>query len=113
MRQLKQKDIATVRLELIEEQHGLCCLCNQIINNPVLDHCHRSGLIRGVLCRGCNAALGVLENRMAMYGLTDESKLKSFLDNLIEYRKQHYELIHPKHGKVKKRPKKVSPKLSK
>ena len=112
MRQLKQKDIAIVRLELIEEQHGLCCLCNQIIDNPVLDHNHKTGLIRGVLCRGCNACLGIIENRMAMYKLTDESKLKLFLDNIIEYRKQYYEMIHPSHGKVKRRSKKVSSKQS-
>lgn len=110
MRQLKQSEIASVRIDIAHEQGGLCCLCGHILNNPVLDHNHKSGLIRGVLCRGCNAALGVLENRMAMYGLTDENKLRTFLNNIIDYRNSYYEMIHPKHGKPKKRSKKASSK---
>lgn len=106
MRKLKHSEIADIRKEIAHEQHGLCCLCNTIISNPVLDHNHKTGLIRGVLCRGCNACLGTIENRIAMYGLTDEDKLKVFLNNIIEYRKQYYEMIHPTFGKKKRKTKK-------
>lgn len=46
---------------MIDEQGGVCILCEQ---NPavVIDHSHISGDIRGVLCNGCNFAIGRLES---------------------------------------------------
>ena len=34
----------------------------------VVDHCHESGEIRGVLHRSCNAALGKLDNAVGRWG---------------------------------------------
>ncbi len=44
---------------MIEEQGGLCALCYE---NPAVqvDHCHKTGAVRGILCLNCNAALGAL-----------------------------------------------------
>jgi len=36
-----------------------CALCNARPGHLVLDHEHRTGLVRGRLCRGCNISEGV------------------------------------------------------
>lgn len=49
------------RKELLDEQLGLCAICDKVVMNSKLnhlDHCHESGEIRGVLCHNCNVGLG-------------------------------------------------------
>lgn len=41
--------------ELFFFQCGLCAVCRQRDKNLVVDHDHGSGLIRGILCYGCNS----------------------------------------------------------
>src|SRR3954467_3392479 len=46
-------------------QDKRCASCRDEIPEPPnhnshLDHCHCTGRVRGVLCRGCNRALGML-----------------------------------------------------
>lgn len=67
MEKIKYKDIAAVRNYLIEQQQHRCGLCDDIIDEgkAVLDHDHRSGIIRRVLHRGCNSMLGKIERNMA------------------------------------------------
>jgi len=40
-----------------------CLICKGKSKKPrlVVDHCHRTGYVRGVLCERCNSWLGVLE----------------------------------------------------
>lgn len=42
------------------EQDGACAICKKR-EAVVVDHCHDSGKVRGLLCLGCNTALGYLE----------------------------------------------------
>ena len=67
MEKIKYKDIPAVRNYLLEQQDHRCALCDDIIEEgkAVLDHDHRSGIIRRVLHRGCNSMLGKIENNMA------------------------------------------------
>jgi hypothetical protein len=48
--------------DMLSAQGGVCALCGGV--NPrvrlVVDHCHETGRIRGLLCTGCNVALGRL-----------------------------------------------------
>lgn len=43
-------------------QKGKCAICNleikEIDNKTHLDHCHKTGKVRGILCSHCNALLG-------------------------------------------------------
>ncbi len=58
-------------LDLLEQQGGLCAICGQPetskdrsggIRSLALDHNHRTGQQRGLLCFRCNIYLAVLEN---------------------------------------------------
>lgn len=42
---------------MVEEQGGLCAICGEA-KATHLDHSHRTGKVRGILCMQCNAALG-------------------------------------------------------
>lgn len=49
-------------IKMHEDQHGVCAICKQPerVKNRVLtvDHCHKTGKVRGLLCFDCNTALG-------------------------------------------------------
>lgn len=48
--------------EMLAAQHGLCAICGQASSARRLhvDHDHRTGRIRGLLCRNCNICLGLM-----------------------------------------------------
>lgn len=57
---LKQEQLTA----LLEHQNHECPICLRLLAYPVtpsIDHSHQTGVVRGVLCRKCNAALGLLE----------------------------------------------------
>lgn len=45
---------------MVESQGGVCAICAQAFKssrNTHVDHCHRTGAIRGILCNVCNTKL--------------------------------------------------------
>ena len=63
----------TFLLKLHKEQGGICPLCNKHIDltekgAAVMDHCHESGQVRGILHRSCNAAEGKVANAAGRWG---------------------------------------------
>lgn len=49
--------------EMFKNQNGKCAIChrdgiNSQMKNLCIDHCHKTGKIRGLLCCTCNTALG-------------------------------------------------------
>jgi hypothetical protein len=46
--------------EMLDVQKGKCLICERTMGEPCVDHCHTTGNVRGLLCRGCNAAIGSL-----------------------------------------------------
>jgi hypothetical protein len=42
------------------EQKGCCAICNDLLGLTQInvDHCHTSGIVRGLLCNRCNTLLG-------------------------------------------------------
>lgn len=44
--------------DLWEWQDGRCAMCGVMASRIVRDHCHDTGLVRGLLCSGCNTAEG-------------------------------------------------------
>lgn len=45
--------------QLAEQQGGACAICRATDKPLNVDHDHRSGAIRGLLCSACNAGLGL------------------------------------------------------
>lgn len=47
---------------MVKKQGGRCAICDDDRERLVIDHCHKSGVVRGLLCRTCNLALGYLKD---------------------------------------------------
>lgn len=47
-------------------QGGVCAICRRNVPHRgkymCVDHCHATGVIRGILCANCNRAIGLLED---------------------------------------------------
>ena len=53
---------------ILKKQEGQCPICLRFLAEqamPSVDHSHATGVVRGILCRKCNAALGLLEDSPA------------------------------------------------
>jgi len=116
--EMKQKDIIILRAQILKDQNGCCALCGEPITEKSgisLDHQHGKkseingedgkGLIRGVLCRGCNVEEGKIWNSMNRYLQPENVQNRiEWLESLIEYYKTpNYNRIHP--SEVPKNPK--------
>jgi len=64
------KEVKEFRENLVVDQFYLCPLCGLKLtqDDAVLDHCHKTGLVRGAVHRGCNAMLGKIENASVRMG---------------------------------------------
>lgn len=68
--------------KMLEQQCGQCAICGT--NKPktrgktsfCVDHCHETGLVRGLLCSECNTGLGKFKDKI------------EFLEKAIEYLKK-------------------------
>ena len=48
---------------LLAKQDGMCAICGTPSEETLcVDHCHATGIIRGLLCRKCNTGLGCYED---------------------------------------------------
>ena len=48
--------------EMLIEQSGRCAICGVAMKNPHVDHDHKTGKVRDMLCSRCNRMLGVVED---------------------------------------------------
>lgn len=65
-------------LQLLELQEGKCSICgidaSDLSRAIDVEHCHKTGRIRGLICRRCNNAVGWIERVMTL------DELKKFLE---------------------------------
>lgn len=55
--------------EILKQQEGSCAICGGINKNGkrlAVDHCHKTGKIRGLLCNKCNSVLGWAGDKIAV-----------------------------------------------
>lgn len=66
-RTLRKRGLAPDDYErLLMEQGAACAICRR--EAPlVIDHDHASGVARGLLCKSCNATVGIMEKRSAIF----------------------------------------------
>jgi len=68
LRELKYGVTPEAFAGMLESQLGGCAICAVPHQDGVkgkglcVDHCHESGAVRGLLCRQCNSALGLLKD---------------------------------------------------
>ena len=48
--------------DLFDSQRRVCAICGVEPLRPVVDHCHTTGEIRGILCDNCNRCMGLLKD---------------------------------------------------
>ena len=111
LRQIKSTEVKELREKILENQGFKCAICGKDIRNDpgiALDHQHKlnknqtlgtdgAGLIRGVLCRDCNAYEGIIWNNGTRYKQFKTVKERiEFLKQLIQYYENGtYPFIHP------------------
>jgi hypothetical protein len=52
--------------ETLFEENGQRCEVCEGTESLVIDHCHKTGKVRGVLCGSCNLALGFLKDKPSL-----------------------------------------------
>ena len=60
--------------KLLEQQNSACKICrrseqnkrNNKISELAVDHCHKTGEIRGLLCGNCNKAIGLFKDDISL-----------------------------------------------
>lgn len=62
---------------LMDRQGGMCAICSCGFSDSVrrrinVDHCHRSGRVRGLLCNSCNLGLGLFAELATVLGRAAE-----------------------------------------
>lgn len=68
--------------ELLEFNQGLCHLCDSPTDKLNVDHDHKTGHVRGLLCQTCNIALGYYEL------IAENPKLLEYLTNNLSQGKK-------------------------
>lgn len=48
--------------EMLLKQNCRCKICDTESSGLVVDHCHSSGDVRGLLCKNCNVGLGYFKD---------------------------------------------------
>jgi hypothetical protein len=78
----KRGGVKDIKSEILSTQNGLCKICGAdlLVEEACLDHCHKTGLIRGYLCNGCNSGLGQFKESV--------ETLNSAISYLFKYKTQ-------------------------
>ena len=87
MKKLTRTELPSFREEQWRKQDQRCRLSGMRIalEDAVVDHCHKTGIVRGVLHRGVNSMLGKIENHRRIAGMREDSTLHQMLTKAVPY----------------------------
>ncbi len=120
---LTARELKELRVKLIVKQNWKCKICGDFLDlehnpkNVHLDHDHKTGLVRAVLCRRCNTIEGKMTNwykrltKRELKSSDDQERLYKGLTKYLRVKSTKY--VHPSHGKKRKRSKAKSPRRKK
>ena len=52
--------------KMYEEQKGKCSICGEFLEVLYVDHDHKSGIVRGLLCNKCNTGIGFFKDTISL-----------------------------------------------
>lgn len=80
-RKLKKYNITLDEYQNLKTQNdGRCDICNEIPEKACIDHCHKTEVVRGLLCNKCNSGIGFLQDDIELLE-NAVSYLKKYLPN--------------------------------
>lgn len=94
MKYLKQDQVKDFREKHCQDE---CPLTRAVMDDVVVDHCHRTGLVRDVLHRQSNVLLGKIENAWKRYAQKSaQAELPDVLRNIADYLEEGCtDILHP------------------
>lgn len=111
LNKIARSQLQNVKFSLLQRQGGKCAICGKHIDvsvgghksDSVVDHCHETGEIRGVLHRSCNSAEGKVVNAAGRWGAKSTLYVDviPYLERLVKYLKSSQEngtgMMYPDH----------------
>ena len=95
LQRIPRSQLLAVTMYILAKQGGKCPICGRMINTKVAgrssdyvaDHDHKTGEIRGVLHRSCNAAEGKVANAAGAWGAKSMAyeDIIPFVKGLVTY----------------------------
>lgn len=74
--------------DLLNEQKNVCAICDGKLSKKLsVDHCHKTNLVRGLLCSKCNFGLGYFNDDPELL-----KKAISYLFNNFSYKEIKYKV---------------------
>lgn len=57
--------------QMVSSQNGVCAICGRMQTQKAykrldVDHCHKTGIVRGLLCNSCNVSIGRMNDDPAL-----------------------------------------------
>ena len=95
LRKFKVSELPGIKKELIKRQKGVCPLCNRSLrtcksSNVVVDHDHKTGVVRAALHRSCNGIDGKILRVLERWGsLKTLPAILDYLERLTTFWKLH------------------------
>ena len=53
--------------EKVKKQNNKCSICKKELTSAKVDHCHKTGKVRDLLCHTCNVHLGYVEKGFKLW----------------------------------------------
>ena len=105
IRKLRVSETAGILKQLVVKQGHVCAVCGKGFtkaDSAVLDHCHKTGFIRGALHRSCNGGEGKvrIKAQWSHKGVTPDEFLIGLGRYLEVHKQPRYPLIYHSHQTV-------------